>query len=200
MLLSAAVAATGAPLPGDQPAAEAVQALPGLHRLAPIVNGLGGFQWAVLLAAAILAGLARWRRPLVPPVALLAVLPLAIPLLFADNVLKVIIRSPRPEASSGLRITEFQTSFGFPSGHVFGDVLVVGLLAWVCWHSLPRRAGLAGLAAATVVLALAGPSRVAVGAHWPSDILGGYLWGAAALAGLLLAAERIPPWWARRVG
>ncbi len=93
-----------------------------------------------------------------------------------------------------------RTSFGFPSGHVFGDVLVAGLLVWVCWHSLPRRAGLAGLAVAAVVLALAGPSRVAVGAHWPSDILGGYLWGAAALVGLLLAAERIPPWWARRVG
>jgi membrane-associated phospholipid phosphatase len=48
---------------------------------------------------------------------------------------------------------------------------------------------LCGILAASIVLI--GPSRVALGDHWPTDVLGAYLLGGALLA--LLARWRLAP-------
>lgn len=41
-----------------------------------------------------------------------------------------------------------------------------------------------------LVLALSGPASVWLGVHWPSDVLGGYAWGATLLAPVVLALEQ----------
>jgi len=72
---------------------------------------------------------------------------------------------------------------GFPSGHVFGEVLVYGLIFGYAPRVISFRplAWLVRLAAAAEI-ALGGLGRIYVGAHWPSDVL-----GAALLATLYLA-------------
>ncbi|MER6027205.1 phosphatase PAP2 family protein [Streptomyces sp. NPDC001851] len=67
----------------------------------------------------------------------------------------------------------------FPSGHAMTATVVCGLLLW-----LLRRFGAGrgrwrtAVAAAVVSVAGVGVTRVWLGVHWPSDVLGGWLFGA----------------------
>jgi undecaprenyl-diphosphatase len=75
----------------------------------------------------------------------------------------------------------------FLSGHVFGQVLVYGLLfAFAPRLSSSNVAVIAMRAFCVLVIVLGGPARMYVGAHWPSDIIG---------AALLAALYLIPALW-----
>lgn len=65
----------------------------------------------------------------------------------------------------------------FPSGHATTSFVAFGLLALL----VPRRAKLPAALVAVAAVALVGFSRVALGVHYVSDVLGGWLLGAAVL-------------------
>ncbi|MGV1009751.1 MAG: phosphatase PAP2 family protein [Dermatophilaceae bacterium] len=99
-----------------------------------------------------------------------------------NTLVKMTIEQTRPPTAG------VQTSahgFAFPSGHTQAAtvtyVAVVLVVAWQVWS--PRRwarwVGAAGVVALVVAVGL---SRVFLGAHWPSDVLGGWLFGAAWVA------------------
>lgn len=70
----------------------------------------------------------------------------------------------------------------FPSGHTTSSAVAAGLL---CWGLLRFRPGSAGrwAAAATVLVAVAvGLTRVYLGVHWFTDVLGGWLYAGCCLA------------------
>lgn len=73
-------------------------------------------------------------------------------------------------------------SYSFPSGHSAGSMVVYGLLAFLVLHSLPGPWGVicAGLLA-FLILSI-GISRIYLGAHFASDVIGGWLVGAIGLA------------------
>ena len=78
-----------------------------------------------------------------------------------------------------LHVSQPETSFGFPSGHAtfyawFIPLLVVALTPW-----LPRRSRLPIYVLAGLVVLIGATARVWAGAHWPTDVLGGVLLGAA---------------------
>ncbi len=87
-------------------------------------------------------------------------------------------------------------TFSFPSGHAMGSMtlaMVVFLLAWRTRWRWP-----AALAALAFVV-LVGLSRVYLGVHYPSDILGGWTAGMAWVVGVYFALYRNgQPWTARR--
>jgi membrane-associated phospholipid phosphatase len=94
----------------------------------------------------------------------------------------LIIRA-RPDPSQVLRVTEHPGASSFPSGHtVF--ITTVCTLAVLCffWKPLPRWGRVAALVVAAAVAVAGGISRVSVGAHWPTDVLTGFLIAAAWLA------------------
>lgn len=77
--------------------------------------------------------------------------------------------------------------FSFPSGHSATAAALFGLLALVASRHLEGRARVLAAAAGLAVVAAVGASRVVLGAHYPTDVLAGWLTGGTiALACLAL--------------
>ena len=98
--------------------------------------------------------------------------------LLLDLLLKVLIHRPRPSAGL-VRVIQSALGYSFPSGHVmayvayFGLLFAFGVLLFRGRHWW--RTALLIVSAAFVVLI--GPSRVYLGDHWASDVIGAYLIG-----------------------
>jgi membrane-associated phospholipid phosphatase len=98
----------------------------------------------------------------------------------AAQSLKLALHRPRPDVFFGLSPAE---TYSFPSGHAFVSTVFYGLLAGILMRREPSRWKRASLAALAVLTALAiGFSRVYLGYHYPSDVLGGWACAAASLA------------------
>lgn len=92
------------------------------------------------------------------------------------------------------------TGYSFPSGHTLNATcfaLALGIVLWRSpWRRAAKIAGSLGLVAYTLCI---GASRIVLGVHYPTDVLGGFLLGVAwmaLLAALFRAVER--RWAARR--
>jgi len=178
-VLSVYVAVRGAPITGDLWLTHRIQDAGRLRDNADLVNALGDWRW-VPFGAVVLLTLLRPRLASLRAAALWTFVAVIV-LWEGSELLKNAVQSPRPDAALGVYVDQFRNSYGFPSGHVYGDVLVYGALAAVAPAWADRRLVPVARVAAVVIVVLAGPARVAVGAHWPSDVAGGYLWGGAAL-------------------
>lgn len=89
-------------------------------------------------------------------------------------------------------LVRHETSFSYPSGHATLGVLFWVLWAYFVWNSdlpLPLRR-IASCALIGFVLAV-GWSRLELGAHFLSDVAGGYLLGLAWLGLMLALAHRL---------
>jgi membrane-associated phospholipid phosphatase len=106
-----------------------------------------------------------------------------------ENLLKLFFRRPRPEPFFGsLR----PSTYSFPSGHATLAFCFYGVLAVILAARLRSPARKAALLLSAGLLALAiGVSRIYLGVHYPSDVLGGY----AAAAIWLGAVNAGYHWW-----
>lgn len=96
-----------------------------------------------------------------------------------DTVLKLAVDRPRPELTDPVA-----TAFGksFPSGHAMMSLVVYGGLLVVFLPVVHRRWRVpAAIAVGALVLAI-GLSRLALGVHFVSDVLGGWVMGLAWLS------------------
>ncbi len=103
-----------------------------------------------------------------------------------DTLVKVVVGRPRPQVDHPV-ITAFGKSF--PSGHSMQAVVCYGalLIAFLPLVDGWRRS--AAIAGAASLVALIGISRLSLGVHYVTDVLGGYALGAAWLIASVAAFE-----------
>ncbi len=100
-------------------------------------------------------------------------------------IVKEYIRRPRPGVDV-VNVFRILDSYSFPSGHVMFYVGFFGFM-WFLVYTLYKRSWrrTALLILLGVLIAFVGASRIYLGQHWPSDVLGAYLLGSLALAVIL---------------
>jgi undecaprenyl-diphosphatase len=102
--------------------------------------------------------------------------------LLLSSGLKLLFHRARPLAAD-LYLLHAPDSFSFPSGHALGSISVVGSLAVVVNAArLPRHWRALATAFALLFVVGVALSRVYFGVHFPSDVVGGDLAGAAWVA------------------
>ncbi len=97
------------------------------------------------------------------------------------GVIKTLIQRPRPTANL-VHVFRILNSYSFPSGHVLFYVVFFGFLFFLAFALLkPSPVRTILLAFFGLMIALIGISRIYMGQHWASDVLGAYLLGSLAL-------------------
>ena len=172
--------------PGDTNSMAILQAIDNaawllaMHIVTDICGG-----WFAILTSGLLALVFFLRQRYPECIALLGIFSVTA----IVPVLKEIIDRPRPSEPIATILGEFSGA-SFPSGHSTLAMALFGLIFYLAPRLIPDRRAVWGVRLASVIMILlAGMSRVYLGVHWPSDVMGGYVVGAVVLA-LLVALHR----------
>ncbi len=178
LVLTVVVKMHPGPLPGDLRIEEAWQHLvvPS-HVMMSFLSFISLMTWpsyVPIQVAAVVVTLLLFRRwlDLILALAVVCLSPAT------NYIIMRAIDRPRP-AGAGLYVQEHVTTYSsFPSGHVEYVLAFLGFslfLSFQVRHAQPWL-WLLRLPLLTMIVFI-GPSRLALGEHWPSDTLAGLLWG-----------------------
>lgn len=111
--------------------------------------------------------------------------------LVLDTTMKYLVARPRPPDPLWMTPSMLQGlgSYGFPSGHALISVVFFGALFLTFRRFVPWKRALAWLCTAFPLLI--GFSRLYIGVHWLSDVLGGFALGLFWLSLVFLANEAL---------
>lgn len=136
---------------------------------------------AVTVAVGVVLGIAwrRWAPVLVAGVTVAGNSALTM-------TLKEAVGRSRPPLSGALAAAD---GYAFPSAHAATAAAAFGVVAWLCAGPLRSWPGrVAVWAGAAMLTALVGISRVYLGVHWTTDVLGGWAFGDLWLAVVVTAS------------
>ena len=132
----------------------------------------------VLVVVTLAAGIVLWRKRWLTDLVLLILAGVGTKILTVG--LKQGFERERPFFPNPLASA---TSYSFPSGHASVSLAVYGTIGFIAArHLSDRRARVAVLAAAAVLVGLIGFSRLYLGVHFLSDVIAGFSVGLAWVA------------------
>ena len=104
-------------------------------------------------------------------------------------LLKHLFARPRPHFGHPLVV---ETSYSFPSGQAMESLVVYGMLVYFALLTLrSKRMRVVSVGGAVVLVTLIGFSRVYLGAHYVSDVVGGFAAGGAWLSAVITVWEAV---------
>ncbi|WP_028392361.1 phosphatase PAP2 family protein [Bacillus cihuensis] len=119
----------------------------------------------VLIALIILDKVLKHRTELV----LFVVVIIGTPVL--NQLLKFVFQRSRPDIHRLIEVG----GYSFPSGHAMNAFAVYGIISFLLWRHIPTFLGRTTLIIISgIFIFMIGISRVYLGVHYPSDIIGGY--------------------------
>jgi undecaprenyl-diphosphatase len=145
----------------------AVAGRPAVVRAMKILSLLGSYgvlSWLVGIAVLVLLVRRRFRLALYLLVA-------GAGAIILDPTLKLAVGRLRPVVADPVAVGGGNS---FPSGHALSSSIVYGALLLVFVPALPRRARVPVIGALAVLIGLIGFSRLALGVHFLSDVVGGW--------------------------
>lgn len=172
--------------PGDLGLTLWIQSATNGH-LTPIMKGISFFfgDAGAPLTAIIIACIVWWRIGRIESLMIMAGGVTSI----LNYAIKDAVSRARPSPAM-IQVLAHEQDSSFPSGHACFTIIILGLFTYFAIHQL-RNAGqrIIFVISAAILALLLGVSRVYLGAHWPSDVIGGYLVGSVFLISLIWIYE-----------
>lgn len=145
---------------------------PGLTEFLKIITFLGSFKFLSIFAAILIIFILVNKR--YSFYISMIILNLVLSALFNEGMKHIIQRS-RPEI---LRLIEIN-GYSFPSGHSMVSMSFYGLIIYICYKNCKTNSKYITTALLSILILLIGVSRIYLGVHYVSDVLGGFCLGIA---------------------
>lgn len=133
-------------------------------------------------AAVALAAKEHWRGAVALTLSVLATQAVV-------TVAKGLMSRPRPEADGAAADA---AGFSFPSAHSASAVALYLMLALIAGSALHKRLGWVAWVTAGMLVVMVGLSRVYLGAHYPTDVVAGWLTGGIVVVACWALCARLP--------
>jgi membrane-associated phospholipid phosphatase len=192
----AVYAANNAYFPGDVQVTQLLQSFsfqPFVTLMIWVSQGFNSWRADLLALACII--FIWWRLGLLEAVMLTAAV-LISPL---NEFFKILVNRPRPVAML-VHIILPATGLSFPSGHSFFAAMLLGTLGYFALIYVRRPVKYYLMSALLFFILLVGFSRVYLGAHWGSDVIGAYFFAGFFLLILSVVYEELKTYLTQRRG